>query len=69
MPRAVGAAVGLRALRPDPGIVRAVGQVLMGSESHFGDGLIPGKIEVKFLALSQIFCKSLGKGICGSITL
>lgn len=35
MPCAVSAVVGLRALRPDPGIVRAAGKVLMGNESHF----------------------------------
>lgn len=41
---AASAVVGLRALWPDPGLVRAVGKVLMGNESHLRDSMIPEKI-------------------------
>lgn len=63
MPCAASAAVGLRALQPDPGIVLAVGKVLMGSEPRFRDGWIPEKIQVEFLTLPQIMRKCLGKDI------
>lgn len=33
MPHAVSVVVGLRALQPDPGIIQAVGKVLMGAAS------------------------------------
>lgn len=67
MPRAVNAVSW--ALHPEPGIVEAVGKVLTGSESHLRRSLIPEKTEVKFLALTQIFCEFLGKGFCAPLAL
>jgi len=69
MPRAVSAVVRLRALRPDPGVVRAARKVLTGSKCHLRSTLVPKKIQVRFLALPQIFCKSLGKRTCAPVTL
>lgn len=37
MARAVSAVLGLGAVQTDPGIVWAIGKVLMGSESHCGN--------------------------------